>query len=159
MKTIGYFICVVCLILTGCQTPPPKTLTNKDIVTPLTGTAPMAVRCSPEVWHHQDEMRVLGLSIPFETGQVFVSAFNGTKADQPVIDIKESHLANRLTDAGLTGIFTYEATVILHSAGKDYELKAATSRSVHGFESVPTSVQIVVETVVADLKQKIKERL
>ena len=101
----------------------------------------------------------MGLKMEYETGKVFRKAFIGTRTDQPRIELVESTLSASIADLGFTGVFSYRATIRLHSSSGVFELRAECTRKVHGFEMPPTSVKIVVETVVADLLQQSKAHL
>ena len=101
----------------------------------------------------------MGMPFRFSTGEVFTSVFTGTQADQPVIEVVESSLTGRITDLGLTAIYTYKATIAFTANGVRRELKAEHAHVTHGFEAVPTLVKIAVETVVADLYQQVKPLL
>ena len=144
------------LMFAGCVTPPPQDLSASDKVTPLTGMAPLPVRCTPETWKLVEETHALGLSIRYETGTVFASAFAGAKPEEPFVEIVSSQLSAKITDMGFTGLFSYRATICLHFTGTTHDLKAENTRAVHGFESNTTSVKMVVETVVADLASQVK---
>jgi len=147
------------LLLSGCVTPPPLSLTEINRETPLTGMSPVMVVCPSDIEQRVEETHALGLTMQYETGKIFAKAFKGTRTDQPHIELVESKLAASITDVGFTGIFSYQATIKLIGPNGVFELKAEHTRKVHGFEMPNVSVKIIVETVVADLLRQAEARL
>lgn len=98
----------------------------------------------------------MGLHTKYSTGEIFTATFNGTKADQPVLEIVESSLTEKITDLGFTAIFSYKVTIALTAKGVRHEFTATSKYSNHGMELLPTSVKIAVETAVADLYRQVK---
>jgi len=147
------------LFLAGCVTPPPARIVDIEKATPLTGLPPLPVRCAPEVWTRVEELRMMGLPFRFSTGEVFTSAFNGTQAEQPVIEVVESSLTGKITDLGFTALVTYKARIAVTIKGTRRELTAEHTEAFHGFSTPATQAKIVIETVVADLYRQVKPLL
>jgi hypothetical protein len=149
----------VTLLFAGCVTPPPARIVDIEKVTPLTGLPPLPVRCAPEVWNRVEELNMIGLPFRFSTGEVFTSVFNGTRAEQPGLDVVESSLTGKITDLGFTALVTYKARIALTVKETRRELSAEHTEAFHGFSTPATQAKIVIETVVADLYRQVKPLL
>ena len=154
-KPLTLFLAIT-LALCGCVTPPPKRIVDRNTVTPLTGQPPLPVRCVPAIWDRVEELRMMGMPFQFSTGEVFTTAFNGTKAGQPVLEIVDSSLTGKITDLGFTGLVTYKVKIAVTANGTRHEYSAEYTYSTHGFDSPATQVKIAVETAVADLYKQVK---
>jgi len=150
---------LVTLLLAGCVAPPAQSLTEMSQVTPLTRLSPIPVVCPPDIEQRVEETHAMGITMKYETGKVFAKAFNGTRTDQPYIELVDSNLSAAIADLGFTGVFSYKVAMKLHCTSGVFELKAEHTRKVHGFELPTTSVKITVETVVADLRQQVEKHL
>lgn len=153
-----FTICLTLCVLAGCSTPVPIDIAGGSIVTPLSNEKPLdSVRCSRATWSKVESVKISGLPFDLKIGEVFASAFTGTKPDLPSIDLISSKFESRMENLGFTGNYSYAATIEVTLAGGKRTFSASHNFRTSAMKSLAFYIKTPVETVVADLLRQVRQ--